>query len=235
MITTFAVIILLITGSLIPAIHIPSPLEKLQNQLSQLIIGSKISGNNLDYDSLMLSTANYMGNLPVLDLQDVNTFEQYHNFVDKVNDAIKILNREKLGMQIPLLQYTPDEYDKISKIITKFVPLINEYNDMILSAKNLHDAKNQNSINNFYIKTGVFSVMLLLVVTAAYAGPSYTLVGTLYRSSGLTTMAFKCPSCVSVVLSNAHWAVRGYFVEATANILDSVLITTSKLVSPRTT
>lgn len=232
MITTVVVAFLMINGMLvIPVIHIPSPLENLQNQLKQIIIGSNISDSNLDYDSLMLSTASYMGTLPVLNLEGVNSFEQYHDFVDKVNDAIKILNSEKLGMQIPLLQYAPDEYDKISKIITKFLPLIQEYNDMISAAKNVH-ALNQDSINNFYIKTGIFSVMLLLVVTAAYAAPSYWIVGTLYRSSGLTTMAFKCPSCVSVVLSEAHWAVRSYSVEATANVLDYTLTTISKLVFP---
>jgi len=218
---------------IIPAIHIPSPLEQLQNKLTQIIVGNKISESNINYNSLILSTASYMGSLPVLNLEDVNSIEQYHDFVDKVNDAIKILNEQKLGMQIPLLNYAPDEYDKISKVITKFVPLIHEYNDMILAAKNIH-ASNHDSINNFYIKTGIFSLILLLVVTAAYAAPSYALVGTLYRSSGLTTMAFKCPSCVSVVLSEAHWAVRGYFVETTANVLDYTLTTMSKLPSLRT-
>lgn len=228
MITSLTIAILIISSQfVIPSIHIQSPLETLQNQVMHLINNGGSYVSNLDYKLLVLSIAYNIGKLPVLDMRDVNTVEQYHNFVDKVNGAIKILNNNKLGMQIPTLQYTQEEYDKISKVITKYVPLVSEYNDMISAAKNTNPS-NQDSINNFYVKTTVFSIMLTLVVSAAYAAPSYALVGTVYRSSGLTTMAFKCPACVSMVLSEAHWAIRGMFVSTTATVLDAAL-TTSKV------
>ena len=221
----FVVVVLIISSQVVvPAAFAYSPFDMIQNQVSQLIQNKGLFLNTADC-SLVLLTANEMAKLPVLDLNNVNTIEQYHDFVDQVNRVITIMNHGKLGITIPTLKYTYDEYEKISKIITKYTPLVAEYNDMIMAAKNVNST-NQTSIINFYEKTAIFSIVLVLVVSAAYAPISYELVGTAYRSSGLTTMAFKCPACVSVVLSEANGAVRGMLISSTAMGLDLVMTTT---------
>lgn len=228
-----AIVTLVISSQVVvPTASAYSPFDMIQNQVSQLIQNNGQFVNNADYP-LVLLPANEMAKLPVLDLNNVNTIEQYHDFVDQVNRVITIMNHDQLGMTIPTLKYTHDEYEKISKIITKYTPLIAEYNDMIMAAKNTNSA-NQTSIINFYEKTTIFSIVLVLVITAAYAPISYGLVGTAYRSSGLTTMAFKCPACVSVVLSEANGAVRGMLISSTATGLGMAMTTVSYILFPKT-
>ncbi len=233
--TTLAVsmLVTLVISSqvVIPTASAYSPFDMIQNQVLQLMQNNGQFINNADYP-LVLLPANEMAKLPVLDLNNVNTIEQYHNFVDKVNAVIAILNNDKLGTTIPTLGYTQDEYEKISKIVTKYVPLINEYNDMISAAKNT-TSSNHSSIINFYEKTMIFSIVLTLVISAAYAPISFELVGIAYRSSGLTTMAFKCPVCVSMVLSEAHWTIRGMLVSTTATVLDRVMTYASYILFPK--
>ena len=76
---------------------------------------------------------------------------------------------------------------------------------------------------SFYTKTAIFSVELTLISTSFSAGTSYKIVGEVYRASGLQSFAFKCPSCVSAALSNAHWFVRTHFVHATSIVVIGVL------------
>lgn len=197
-------------------------------QSIQMNESNQISVENNAYHSLLLITAASIGNLPAFDLSDVKTFDQYKQFVDTMNDSVKILN-EKLGYQIPYLAGTQEEYERSTKIITKYTPLVNSYNKMIYSAKQV-DTSNQNSITCFYIQSATFSLELTLISTAIYSGTAYGLVGTIYRSSGLQSVAFKCASCVSTILSNAHWFVRATFVEGTAVAFSTILHGINKMI-----
>lgn len=173
------------------------------------------------HNSILSTTASSIGELPTLDFQTVDTFEQYKTFADTMNDGILIVNRE-LGPNIPLLETTQEGYGKISNMITKHAPLIKSYNNMVIAAQKV-DTSNPNSISCFYTRTAIFSVELTLISTSFSAGTSYKIVGEVYRASGLQSFAFKCPSCVSTSLSNAHWFVRTYFIQASSLIVIGVL------------
>lgn len=174
------------------------------------------------HNSLLSTTASSIGKLPQIDFQTVETFEQYQAFADTMNDGIQIVNRDLTGTNIPLLENTQEGYGKISNIITKHAPLIKSYNHMVNSAQEV-DVSDSNSISCFYTRTAIFSVELTLISTSFSAGTSYKVVGEVYRASGLQSFAFKCPSCVSATLSNAHWFVRTSFVEATSLVVVGVL------------
>lgn len=175
-----------------------------------------------DLQNFILSTtASSIGKLPTLDFQTVETFEQYRSFADTMNGGIRIVNIE-LGPNIPLLVTTQEEYGKISKTITRYAPMINSYNNMVNAAQKV-DISDQNSISCFYTRTAIFSVELTLISTSFSAGTSYKIVGEVYRASGLQSFAFKCPSCVSASLSNAHWFVRTHFVHTTSIVVIGVL------------
>lgn len=173
------------------------------------------------FNSILSVTASNIGSLPIVSISSIQSFKQYKDFTDNMNDGLKILN-DKLHFTIPILQGTQEEYQEVSKTITQYVTPICAYNDMVYSARHLN-VSDPNSINEFYIKIGIFSMELALIATAAYATPSYLLVGNLYRFSGLQIYAVSCPSCISTILSNAHWFIRTSFVEETVVIINTAL------------
>lgn len=234
MIIVFSIIILLISGYvIIPSVNAESSMSRLQNPLSYLSSINQIGGTDQNSDLLLLSTANMIGSFPPINLSDVQSFEQYQKIVDRLNLVIKFLKEHNPGIPVQYFSYlkgTQEEYEKISKSITKFSPLINEYNDMIAAAKSVK-ISDQDSINNFYIKSAVFAIVLILVVTSVYSAPSYVVVGILWRASGLTGFAVKCPICVSVALSKANGIVNASFVESTAIGFTAILQNVSRLSS----
>ncbi|GEM_PF-5514634 len=222
MITSLSLIILIVSSQLvIPSVPIPSYFEDIKKQIAQLITNGGKYVNNHDYDPLILATAYQIGNLPVLKLQNISTFKQYCDYADKVNYAVNLLNK-KLGIQIPFLKKTQDAYVKLSSKITKYTPLVGQYDDMVTSAKNIHRS-DQNSINDFYVKTALFSIMLIIVSTAIYAPLSSDIVMAAFESSGLETMATKCIPCTTYALGEAESAVEGLFVSTTSTSLNGVM------------
>lgn len=227
-------VIALPTAFIIPARENPSKMMEMvtngnffepsipECQSTPFTASNQISQDSKPYDSFLLVTAKSVGNLPPLDPSNIESFEQYKNFADTMNDGIRILNEGLLGYQIPFLKGTQEEYDKATKTITKYTPMVSSYNNMVSSAKNVNTS-DQNSVMCFYTRSAIFSLELALISSAIYSAPAYTLVGTVYRSSGLQTVAFKCASCVSTVLSNANWFVRTTFVEGTVSVIFIIL------------
>jgi len=198
---------------------------------SDYISSDLILPENELHSSILSTTAGSIGKLPTLDLETVETFEEYKDFADTMNDGIWIANKE-LGRDIPLLETTQEGYEKISKTIIKYAPMVNSYNNMVYAAQKV-DSSDQNSISCFYTRTAIFSLELTLISTSFYAGMSYKVVGEVYRASGLTHLAFKCPSCVSTALSNAHWFVRTYFVQGTSVVVIGIANEIEKLASEK--
>ncbi len=234
MITSIAISFLLINGLVvIPGVNISSPIEIFQNQLKQLPNSNQISGTNQNFNSLVLSTARLVANLPVLNMADVVSFKQYQNYADKFNTAINILNEGKLDIHSNFLRKTQDAYEKISKTLTKFSPDIKEGNDMILAAKKAVHNPTQESINDFYSKAIVFAFAVSVTVAIVDFAPEVA-IPIAWRASGLPMMAAKCLACMSFAVDQANLFIKNSFVGATANILSSILDTLSKpLILPK--
>jgi len=171
-----------------------------------------------------------IGKMPTFDNNSINSFESYKNFADSVNNLIDILE-EKTDVKIPKPEATLEGYNKVSNVINEYAPLVENYNDVIYSARAVkeNDTKSQ---ENFYKNASIFGVEFAIVYVAAFATPAYNGVGIIYRASGFQTLAFKCGSCVSVVLSESHWFVRTVLVEGSSqaikNILDQIQELNSK-------
>ena len=99
---------------------------------------------------------------------------------------------------------TREEYDRISNIVTKWTPIIGNYNNLVYSAR-AYDENDPETIKEYYKNIGLFCFEIAIIYTHIWWKPSYAIVGTLYRGSGLNRLAFKCPSAISYVLSTAHW------------------------------
>ena len=152
-----------------------------------------------------------ISNFPTLDNNTIDTFEGYQNFVDSVNALFKFLNREG-GYNFQVLKGTREEYDKISKVITEYSPLIDNHNAVIYAARE-YDKNNSESVKAFYKALGVFGLEFSIIYATVWYAPTYKTVGMVYRWSGLNRFAFKYPTLISFILSQAHWGLRGVLVD----------------------
>jgi len=165
-----------------------------------------------------------VANLPSLNIETVENFERYKEFVDKINDLIKILNSKNDLFNIPYFNsLTEKSYDKLSRSITEYGPLIKTYNEVIYSARTYKNKPDKETLKVFYVSSGKFALETGLIVGAVFYSSSYEATGIAYRSLGLNKYAFECPECISVILTNAHWVIRNVLVEGTSKGAEVVL------------
>jgi len=170
-------------------------------------------------DDASYEAAERVSSLPPLDNTTVNTYTGYKEIADRINQMIKFLNREANAFNIPELDTTIEGYDKISKVVTELTPLVNSYNGVVLSSKKVVRT-NPDSLIEFQAASSRMALEVGLIYYATGYKASYDLVGFAYRSVGLNRLAFKCPTCVETILSDAHWFIRDTFVEETGKQLE---------------
>lgn len=186
------------------------------------LIGLKITGNSIFGEDYRDDPVPYkISELSDLDLENVDSYEKYKKFADNTNNLILILN-ERLGTKIPPLETTQEAWGKASKTITKYGPLINNYNSVILHSKNFTLNPTQEQYQQVYRELGVFSLEFTFISATLFHTTTFNTVGTFYRASGLNTFALKCPSCVSVMLSSAYWTIKTVLVEKASEGADYV-------------
>ncbi|MBU4124072.1 MAG: hypothetical protein KKI14_01240, partial [Nanoarchaeota archaeon] len=178
-----------------------------------LVLGIGITGNPIiKYNHTNDPIPYEVSGLSLLNLNSVENFESYKQFADNLNGLISILN-DKTKTKIPELKKTKDAWDKASKTINKYAPLINNYNDVIYSSKNFSLSPTKDKYNQFYQDVGIFSLEITFISATLFHTATFNSVGTFYRASGLNTFAFKCPSCISAMLSTSYWIIKTVLVE----------------------
>jgi hypothetical protein len=184
-------------------------------------IGSPTTGEILSSINIR-TAASEIAKLQPLDNNSVSQFESYKSFADNVNDIISILKDKTKFDNIPTLDASLDGYKKFSNVVTKWAPLVGTYNKLVYSARNYNES-NQSSVQEFYTSAATFGFETSIIYTAAFYSISYDSVGMIYRESGMQELAFVCGPCVSVVLSDAHWFIRGALVEGSSKAFESIV------------
>src|SRR3989344_2439572 len=95
--------------------------------------------------------------LSEINLTTVDTLEKYKAFADNINNLIVILNEQNDLFNIPQIPATQDAWNKASKTITEYGPLINNYNEVINSAKTYDISRNDENLKLFYSASGKFA------------------------------------------------------------------------------
>jgi hypothetical protein len=115
----------------------------------------------------------------------------------------------------------PSKSLKSKRLITEYGPLINNYNDVVETAIQVNEGKSE--IKEFYKTSAIFGLEVVVIFTGLFYPFSYDTVGVLYRTVGLNRFAFDCPSCVSFILSSAHWTIRTALVEESSKVVETLL------------
>jgi hypothetical protein len=121
-----------------------------------------------------------------------------------------------------LFPTTRDVWSKVSTTITKYSPLVNNYNEVINSAKIYASSEKSEDKREFYIATGRFGFEASLIIWAVFYSATYNSVGIVYRSIGLNQMALKHPVLVKNILSTWHWTLRSALVEAASQTATNI-------------
>jgi hypothetical protein len=160
--------------------------------------------------------------LPILDMSSVDSYQKYTEFADAADALIKLLNEKSNGtFKIPQIDVTLENFQKASRLITEYSPLINNYNDVVETAIQVN--KGKSDIKEFYKTSAIFGLEVAVIFTGLFYPFSYDTVGVLYRAVGLNRFAVDCPSCVSFILSSAHWAIRTALVEESSKVAKNLL------------
>jgi len=180
------------------------------------IAGNYILGPEQDHQ-----LASDIAKLDKMDLDTIDTYEKYKEFADSTNNLITILN-QKESYEIPYLKTTQESWFEVSKKINKYSPLINNYNNLIVCSENYECEYNEATRQEFYLATGKFSLETAIIGITLFHSVAYQTAGALYRASGMTQLAFKCPSCVSTVLSSSYWPIKTILVEESSVVADKL-------------
>ncbi|QQR93140.1 MAG: hypothetical protein IPJ89_02790 [Candidatus Iainarchaeum archaeon] len=182
-----------------------------------LLLSGCVSPISIDNAKKQISTkalTKSIAGLPKMEVKTVENFEQYKTFADHLNALIQIINRER-GLQIPEIEKSVESFEKVSNIVEAWTPLIENYNNLIDSARD-YDDKKRETVEKFYTTLGIFGLETTIVFTASFYKISFETVGFIFRSSGFNAAAFHCPACVSAILSSMHWLFRNTLVDETS-------------------
>ena len=157
-------------------------------------------------------------NLKGIDLQEIQTYEEYKNMVDNLNLAVKIVN-EKASTDIKYFRKETEAYDKFIIEVERWTPLIDNYNALINASRNF-DISNVESADMVIKKSIGFTVESVLIVGGAFYKVTYMAIGTFANYFGLTKLASVCSACVSAVMSSGHWIVRNGAIDKTSQLAE---------------
>ena len=160
-------------------------------------------------------------NLHEIDLNEIETYDDYIKMANDLNLAIKIIN-DKTGTSFEFLEISTNSYDRFMLNINRYSPLIDNYNDFIRTCYNL-DPSDETSVDNLYIKGITFAAEATLIFGGAFYGTAFAITGTLARTVGITKVASICGPCVSAAMSSTHWFIRNSLTETTTKTIDNAL------------
>jgi len=180
-------------------------------------------GSIAEEPNLADAITNKLAALPMLELDTKDKAEKYKGAADKINSMIDILNEQGELFDLPKLDTTRDTWSEVSSKLIEYGPLIDNYGSVVTSAQEYESDKSDENLNKFYIASGKFAFEFSLIYFALFYGVAYESTGIIYRWTKLNRLAFKCPSCVRVILSDLHWTIRGGLVEGSSLVANQFM------------
>lgn len=160
--------------------------------------------------------------LKKIDNNSLSEVEGYVGFTDNVAFILELINVEG-GLGNEVIKGTLDEQKELSMFITRWVPIVDNYNNLIDAARS-YDENDPESVNAYYVAFGLLCLEVGLIYTHVWYKSSYMVVGKIYRVSGLNRLAFKCPTLISTILSQAHWGLRNYLTNKTTEAASIIIL-----------
>ncbi|MCK4332937.1 MAG: hypothetical protein KAV40_05095 [Thermoplasmatales archaeon] len=75
----------------------------------------------------------------------------------------------------------------------------------------------------FYKHVANLTIEIIIIQSGVFYKPAFKLTGTIFRSTGLTALAFRFPSLISHMMSCVHWHLRNYMVDITSELAGGLI------------
>ncbi len=185
--------------------------------------------HRMDFSDISLDLTNVSNSLPIkiaqldsIDLSHISSQAEYIEFAGKLNNFIEIMNDE-LDLDVPLLKIESDSWEKFSKNLNKYSPVIGNYNAVVDSAVKFSHTHLSDDKKTFYILSMALIFEVGTIAFASFYSISYNTIGTFYFKSGLSRYAQNHPVLVSKILSWFHWTYRNILVNYASTIFAGIL------------
>lgn len=189
-------------------------------------ITGQVTKNSLDseLDTFANSIAKSFSDLPPLEINSVNSFKEFKTVTDKLNLAIGILNDNNFfkNYDVSTIEATQDSWSKVSMEITRFTPLIGNYNSVIKKSNIYLENPSIDNRKNLLVETAVFGVEIAIITLGLAYKVSFKLVGTLARKTGILRLAKTNPTLARTFMSSAHWTIRNGITNGASTLIKKI-------------
>ena len=160
-------------------------------------------------------------NLQKINLSKVQSHEDFKDMIDRVNLLISVYN-DKAGTDMKLLSKEIDAYNNFQREVSRYTPLVDNFNNLIDASYNLNYTSEE-SVDNLLKKSISFTVESVLVAGGIFHKAVFTIIGKFSSAFGLTSFSRVCPTCVSTVMSSGYWATKNYLVNTAGNLSENII------------
>lgn len=153
-----------------------------------------------------------LNNMNEIKLEEAEaSYEGYKELIDNLNLGIDIINKHT-DFDFNYLSKEREAYKEFLKKVSKYTPLIEEYNGLILASREF-DRANELTANEVIMQTMKMSTESFLIFSPTVHMTTFKSVGTMASSFGLTNLAKVCGPCVSSIMSTSYWGGKNFLVD----------------------
>lgn len=179
--------------------------------------GFSFFGENYESDGFIEG----ISELDVMSFNSVESFENYVEFANRMNILIGLLN-EKFGLSIDDFEKTSEAWASVSKKISKYTPLINNYNNLVDSCRIHEEIHSKESYSNAYIKVRSFAFELSILSASFTHQITFLTIGKVFGKLGIGSIANTSPVVAKAVMSSAYWSLKSYGSEEMSGLADNM-------------
>jgi CRISPR/Cas system CSM-associated protein Csm2 small subunit len=171
--------------------------------------------------ALKLATPILAGSLQRIDIEKVQSYEDFQEMIDKINFMIGIYN-DKAETDLKFLSKEQEAYHRFCIEVNRYAPLVNNYNEFIEACQNL-DCNDKQSVDFVLKKAISFTVESTLIFGGVFHKTVFSLIGKFSKAFGLTGFARVCPTCVSTVMSSGYWSTKNYIINKAGELSENIV------------
>lgn len=188
--------------------------------------GSQFVHNKTVREEAFIDTASGLArgiratHLSEIDLQKVQTYEDFTSMIDKFNLLIDTINQHT-SSTIGHLSKERQAYDEFTRTITKYTPLMDNYNDLIRRSHSFQSTEEE--AKGLYVASAKIGIEAFVIVAGSVHKLVFGAVGETSAKLGILEISKICGPCVSVAMSTTYWKVHNGIAELAGWITEKAL------------
>ncbi len=160
-------------------------------------------------------------NLKEINLSQVQNYDDFTAKIDKINLVISIVNKH-VDKEFDPLSVERTKYDQFTMTVTKYSPLIENYNDLIVVSRNFN-VDDEELVDAILTETAAFAFEVAFISSFGLHELIFKSVGEFAVYSGLLRLSNVCRPCVSAAMSSAYWTGKNIVVDKGSKLFEELV------------